>query len=244
MLGMRVVLFALVACSGTAHQISIGPAPAKVTDAVLSSPLCSGTECKCRDLNAPADGGVGLPTDPAGKKRFEVRLTSPQELWASIGSNHLYKTAERPDACFYLDLPIGETPVELRASNKDGAAASWSIRELGTKTKSFYDTFIFNCGVPGVCSFDELDRNKAEMAAMKGGLHDKCGSTKVKKLSWDQSKAPDGEHPTDVVVRLSLDVHKFAPWKEHGDETCGKGKPPADAAPDAADAVDATTDGT
>lgn len=229
---MRLALALLVfACSGTAHQVSLGPPPPKTTEAVLAGPLCAGTECKCRDLNAAADGGVGVPND-AAHKRFEIRLTSPQELWAQVGSNHLYKSAERPDACYYVDLPTGDTPVELRMSNKDGAAGSWTIRELGTKTKSFYDTFAFNCGVPGVCSFDELDRNKAEMQGMKRNLHDLCGSTKIQGVSWDQSKAPDGEHPTDVVVRLKLDVYKFAPWKMHGDETCGKGKPPADA-PDA-----------
>lgn len=220
------------ACSGTAHQISIGPPPAKVTDGILSGPLCAGTECKCRDLNAAGDGGAGVPAD-AAHKRFEIRMTSPQELWATVGTNHLYKSPERAEACFYVDLPSGDSPVELRMSNKDGAAGGWAIRELGTKTKSYYDTFIFNCGVPGVCSFDELDRNKADYAAMPHNLHDKCGSTKIKSLTWDQSKAPDGEHPTDVVVRLKLDVYKFAPWQPHGDETCGKGRPPTDAGSDA-----------
>jgi len=230
---MRLALALLfIACSGTAHQISIGPPPAKVTDGILAGPLCVGTECKCRDLNAAGDGGAGLPTD-AAHKRFEIRMTSPQELWATVGTNHLYKSAERADACFYVDLPSGDSPVELRMSNKDGAAGGWAIRELGTKTKSYYDTFIFNCGVPGVCSYDELDHNKADYAAMPHNLHDKCGSTKIKELSWDQSKAPDGEHPTDVLVRMKLDVHRFAPWKPHGDDTCGKGRPPADAGSDA-----------
>jgi len=228
-LAAAVVVFA---CSGTAHQISIGPPPAKVTDGILSGPLCAGTECKCRDLNAAGDGGAGVPAD-AAHKRFEIRMTSPQELWATVGTNHLYKSPERAEACFYVDLPSGDSPVELRMSNKDGAAGGWAIRELGTKTKSYYDTFIFNCGVPGVCSFDELDRNKADYAAMPHNLHDKCGSTKIKALTWDQSKAPDGEHPTDVVVRLKLDVYKFAPWQPHGDETCGKGRPPAEAGSDA-----------
>lgn len=225
---MRLALLILfVACSGTAHQISIGPPPPRSTDGVLAGPACNGTECKCRNLDAPGDGGVGVPND-ATHKRFEVRLSSPQELWAQIGTNHLYKSAERADACYYVDLPPGIAPVELRASNKDGAAGSWSIRELGTKTKSFYDTFLFACGVPGVCSFEELDHNKAEILAMRRSLHDLCGSTKIRDLLWDQSTAPDGAHPTDVVVRLKLDLYKFAPWKVHGDETCGKGKPPAD----------------
>ncbi|HEY0251331.1 MAG TPA: hypothetical protein VGC41_07370 [Kofleriaceae bacterium] len=232
---MRWGLFAFVAfsCGGTAHQVTIGPPPARSTEGVFVGALCNGTECKCRDLGGGGgDGGVGVPAD-AAHKRFEIRLSSPNELWAQVGTNRLYKSAERPDACWYVDLPSGKTPVELRASNKDGAAGAWAIRELGTKTKSYYDSFVFTCGVPGVCSFEELDRTKAEYASMKKNLHDPCGSTKIRDLTWDQSKAPDGDHPTDVVVRLALDVYRFAPWKEHGDETCGKGKPPADAGSDA-----------
>ncbi len=207
-----------------------------MTQGALSGPLCNGADCKCRDLNAPADGGVGVPAD-ATQKRFEVRMNSPQELWAQIGATRLYKSPERAEVCFYIDLPAGETVVELRMSNKDGGAGSWDIRELGSKTKSFYDTFTFNCGVPGVCSFEQLDTIKAEYSAMTKKLHDPCGSTKLRGITWDQSKAPDGLHPTDVLVRLRLDVHKFAPWKQHGDPTCGKGRPPADAGSDAADAI-------
>src|SRR5579862_6195793 len=110
---MRVgVLLVLFACSGGGHQIAIGPPPPKMTQGVLSGPLCSGDQCKCRDLNAAGDGGAGVPDDPA-HKRFEIRMSSPQELWATVGATRLYKSAERPDACFYIDLPAGATPVEL-----------------------------------------------------------------------------------------------------------------------------------
>jgi hypothetical protein len=112
-------------------------------------------------------------------------------------------------------------------------SAAWAIRELGTKTKSYYDTFVFNCGAPGVCSFEDLDSAKQEYAAMKKNNHDPCGSTKLKSISWDTGKAPDNLHPSELLVRLGLSVYKFAPWKEHGDATCGKGKPPADAGSDA-----------
>jgi hypothetical protein len=230
--GILLVLW-IAACSGTGHQIEVGPPPPKSTVGVLAGPLCeAGTQCKCRELNAAGDGGAGVPTD-AAHKRFEIRMTSPQELWATVGSTRLYKNAERAETCFYVDLPAGETPVELRMSDKDGAAGSWAIRELGTKTKSYYDTFLFNCGVPGVCSFEQLDDIKKDYASMKKNNHDLCGSTKIKGVLWDHSKAPDGIHPTDVLVRLRLDVYKFAPWKAHGDATCGKGRPPADAGSDA-----------
>src|SRR5262245_13533089 len=101
------VLLAVAACGGDRQQISIGPPPAKMTRGVLSGPLCSGERCKCRDANAPGDGGVGVPDD--GKKRFEIRLTSAQELWFSLQGMTLYKNAERPEECFYVDLPAGVT---------------------------------------------------------------------------------------------------------------------------------------
>ena len=30
-------------------------------------------------------------------------------------------------------------------------------------------------------------------------------------------------HPSELVVRATLDVYKFMPWKKSGDETCGEG---------------------
>ena len=35
-------------------------------------------------------------------------------------------------------------------------------------------------------------------------------------------KAPDALHPSELLVRLTLDVYKFAPTKEHGDPSCEK----------------------
>lgn len=214
------VLVAL-ACSGTAHQISIGPPPAKETHAVLAGGLCQDNHCKCRD--GKDDGGAGFPEAP-GKKRFEFRLTSAQQLWVTInGSSTLYKTPEHAEECFYVDLPTGNQAIELRASNPDGVSAALQIHELGTKTKSWYDTFAFECGVPGVCSFDDLDGIKAQYTGAKRNVFDKCGTTKVKGITWDHGKAPDQLHPSELLVRLTLDVYKFAAWKPHGDPTCGEG---------------------
>src|SRR5688572_11119353 len=120
---------ALVGCSGGAQQIEIGPTPPKQTSGTFVGPLCgSPNECTCRDVNAAADGGAGVPTD--GTKRYEVRLKSPNQLWAKVRDNVMYKSAERVEACFYVDLPTGDNPVELRASEPNGVAASWEIREL------------------------------------------------------------------------------------------------------------------
>jgi hypothetical protein len=216
---MRFGLFAflpLLACSGGAHQIEIGAPPAKVTRGTFAGPLCSGDTCTCRELNAAGDGGAGVPTD--GTKRFEVRLKSPNELWANVRGNAMYKSAERVEACFYVDLPTGDNPVELRASEPNGVAAAWSIKELGTQTKSWYDTFTFECGNPGVCSFEELDGKKAELKDPKA---DHCGSTKIKGITWDTGKSPDQLHPSELLVRATLNIYKFVPDRPHGDD-CSK----------------------
>jgi hypothetical protein len=228
---LRTGLLALAACGGgTAHQLVIEPPPPRATHAVLAGALCADNHCTCR--GEAGDGGVGVPDAP-GKKRFEVRLGSAYDLWLTINkSTVLYKSPERAEECFYVDLPTGASQVELRASNPQGVSAALQIRELGTRTASWYDTFAFACGTPGVCSFDELDALKAQYRAPRG-LYDRCGTTRVKGLTWDHGKAPDAQHPNELVVRLTLDIYKFAAWKQHGDDTCGEGggRPPGEEPP-------------
>lgn len=215
------VLAGALACGGTAHQISIDPPPAKETHAVLAGGLCQDNHCTCR--GETGDGGVGVP-ETKDKKRYEIRLGSAGGLWLTINKTTiLYKDPERAEACFYVDLPTGAQQIELRASNPDGVSAALQIHELGTKTRSWYDTFAFACGVPGVCSFDDLDAAKAQYAGARHQLRDPCGTTKVKGIAWDHGKAPDQLHPSELVVRLTLDIYKFAAWKQHGDATCGEG---------------------
>ncbi|HZJ67364.1 MAG TPA: hypothetical protein VFD36_27840 [Kofleriaceae bacterium] len=213
---------AALACGGTAHQISIAPPPPRDTHAVLAGGLCQDNHCKCR--GDAGDGGVGVP-ETAERKRYEVRLgPTPYELWVTVDrTTVLYKSPERAEACFYIDLPTGVHQVEMRASNPDGVSAALQIHELGTKTRSWYDTFAFTCGVPGVCSFEELESNKAQYVGARRHMYDRCGTTKVKAISWDHGKAPDQLHPSELLVRLTLDIYKFAAWKQHGDDTCGEG---------------------
>ena len=204
------------ACSGGNRQLDIGAPPAKASRGTFSGPLCTGAECTCRNLTSPGDGGVGTPAD--GYKRFEVRLKSPNQLWARVADNYMYKSAERPEACFYVDLPSGDTQVELRASEANGVSGAWTIRELGSVTKSWYETFMFDCGNPGVCSFEELDEKKAELNDPK---RDRCGSVKVKGITWDTGRSPDQLHPSELLVKATLDVYKFVPTRPHGDD-CSK----------------------
>ncbi len=226
----------LAGCSGGGHQVAIGPVPARQTTGSFAGALCNAQKCTCRE--GGGDGGVGVPAN--GTKRFEIKLTSPHELWATYRDMVLYKSAERADECFYLDLPTGDQPFTLRASNPDGVSAAISIAELGTKTKVWYDTFRFACGSPGVCSFEELDGIKADYNGMKHRARDLCGSVKLRGASWDTGHAPDQLHPSELVMRFTLAIEKFAPWKQPGDPTCATGgehapkdepPPPDDPAP-------------
>jgi hypothetical protein len=225
---MRPLLLAvLIACGGGQTQIAIAPPPARLTQGVLAGPLCAGDHCTCREVKAPGDGGAGVPEDK--RKRFEIRIgPSSQELWAKVGPNVLYKSPEKAEECFYVDLPSGDTPVELRASSPAGVSAAWTVRELGTKTASWYDTFAFNCGSPGVCSFDDLDEEKQRRASMKHGVEDLCGSVKIRGLTWDTGRSPDNLHPNELLVHFVLGVYKRVPTQAHGDPSCGNGPPPAD----------------
>ena len=199
----------------------LGSVPARMTRGVLSGPLCQDTECSCRDEGAPDDGGAGTPAD--GRKRFELRIgPAANEMWVSLGDNLYYKSAERATACFYVDLTPGETPVAIRASHNGGLSAAVSISEYGVNSKSWYQTFQFTCGAPGVCSYDELDSNKATYQKFARGLHDACGSVRVQKLNWNSSEAADQVHPNELGVTLALNIYKFLPSKPHGSE-CATG---------------------
>jgi hypothetical protein len=222
---------AAAGCSGPSRpQSTLGPPPPRDTHAVLAGALCADNRCTCRG-DEPGDGGVGVPeaNEAANeatnaRKRYEFRMTSAHDLWVTINRQAvLYKSPERAEACFYIDLPSGDHEVELRAENPDGVSAGLQIHELGTRTRSWYDTFAWSCGVPGVCSFEDLEAGKAQLTGGKRNLFDRCGTTKVKGITWDHGNAPDQLHPSALVLRMTLDIYRFAAWKPHGDPTCGAG---------------------
>jgi hypothetical protein len=218
MRSQSLALVFLLGCSGSASQVKIGPVPERVTSGTLVGPMCHGDQCTCgKNFDE-----IGAPEGT--KKRFELKLQSAQELWVTLPGYNLYKSPERAEACFYIDLAPGEHPVLLRASNKDGVSAQLDVSELGAKAKTKYNTFHFACGHPGVCAFEDLDAAKVSYKEFKRGLHDACGSTKIKGLNWDHGKAPDGTHPSELLVRITLDVYTFMPEKPTGDSTCGAGE--------------------
>ncbi len=210
------------ACAGgSSKQVQLlAPPPPPSTVATLAGPLCSGQVCQCRDTAAPGDGGAGAPDDPA-VKRFEIRLgPSEHELWLTVDGDVLYKGLARAEDCFYVDLGAGDHKLALRASNAGGVSAGVTVREYAPTTSSWYDTFAFACGTPGVCSYDELSEYKASLAKYARDIHDPCGSVKVKGLVWDTDVAPDQQHPGNLAVALTLDVYRFTPKHPHGDPAC------------------------
>jgi hypothetical protein len=221
---MRVLLLAmplLAACGGSsAPGVQLTPPPEPVTRATLSGPLCSTDRCRCRAVDAPADGGAGVP-EQEGLKRFELHVgPAPNPLWVTIGDMVLYKSDERAEDCFYVDLPAGRHPVTLRASRPHGFSAQLDIHEYGATSQSWYDTFSFSCGAPGTCSYDALDAWKASKLKYTRGLHDPCGSTKVRGIAWNAGRAPDQLHPEDLQLELTLEVYPFVPERPRGHAEC------------------------
>ena len=214
-----------LACGGaTPQQVTIQPPPAPLTRATLSGPLCEADVCTCRDENEPADGGAGEP-ETEGVKRFEVKVgPAANPLWVQVDGMVLYKSEQRATDCFYLDLRPGPHKVVLRGSRDGGLSAAVTISEYAAGTKSWYQSFQFSCGSPGMCSHDELDGEKARFATLareQKGVHDRCGSVKVKGISWDTGRSPDQQYPNELLVRATLDVYKFVPDRPHGDD-CSK----------------------
>ena len=225
---------ALAACSGAQGQEPIAAAPEPRTQAVLAGPLCQGDRCSCRQ----GDADAGAPE--AGAKRFEIRLgPSDDPLWATVDGMVLFKSRERADACFYVDLTPGEHPVTLRGQGDGGLSAAITIAEQGGGGEDgepgptwWYSTFDFTCGAPGVCAVEDIRAWKEQVAAL-AGKHDPCGSTKVKGITWETGRMPDRAHPDDLLLELQLEVYKFRPEHPPGSSACDEGAEPAGpAAPD------------
>jgi hypothetical protein len=203
------------AASGPAHDLAQPPAR---TEAVLVGPLCQGDACRCRE----GDDDAGSP--PAGFKRFEVRLgPSNDPLWAIVDGMVLLKSDQRPEACFYVDLKPGEHAVALRGRGDRGLSAAIAIAEQGGAEDAtwWYRTFDFQCGTPGQCDLETIERWKAEVAKL-AGKHDPCGSTKVQRMRWETGRMPDRTHPDDLALHLTLDVYKFTPTNPPGSPDCDK----------------------
>lgn len=229
-----IALLFVSACSGASQgpgQNPIEATPAPKTEAVLVGPLCKGDECACKT----GDGDAGAPE--AGSKRFEFRVgPSDDPLWVTVDGMVMFKSRDRSDACWYVDLVPGEHQVSLRGQAEGGLNIALSVAEQGGQGAStwWYRTFDFNCGAPGECATSDVQAWKEEVAKLEG-KHDPCGSTKVQKIEWETGRMPDRLHPDDLLLRATLNVYKFVPPHPPGSSECDKaggglGEPAAPAA--------------
>ncbi len=218
---------ALAACGGAASRspaVVLTPPPEPLSRGTFVGPLCEAQVCRCRQGGMTAgDDGVGEPAEGSGVKRFEIRIgPSEHALWVTLDDMVLYKSTARAEDCFYVDLGPGEHRMGLRASQPGGVAARVEVSEYAPATRSWYRTFTFACGAPGVCSHADLDAYKAGLARFARGIHDPCGSVKVKALGWDVGRAPDQQHPDDLQVGWTLQLYGFAPRHPHGHPACAE----------------------
>jgi hypothetical protein len=205
-------------CSGSQRMERIPDPPAPMTHATLSGPLCErGGACRCRQDGE--DAGEPGPDH----KRFEFRLgPTSSDFWVTVGDMVLYKSKQRAQECFYVDLRPGRHKVALRATGPQGFGAGMTISEFGAEGSWWYDTFEFTCGAPGLCDQETLAAWKRRKEGL-GNLHDRCGSVKVTGITWRTGEMPDMLHPSDLLLELVLEIHDFAPTRPPGDESCVRG---------------------
>lgn len=207
----------LAACAGSQKYEPLPDPPQPETRATLSGPLCDASGCRCRS----AADEAGEP--PPDFKRFEFQLgPTSNEFWVTVDDMVLYKTKQRAESCFYLDLRPGEHRVTLRASGEEGFGARVAVSEQGAEGPWWYDTFEFSCGAPGRCDKDTLDAWKKRTDQL-GSKHDPCGSTKISGVTWQTGKMPDLRHPSDILLELTLDVYRFTPENPPGADECAAG---------------------
>jgi hypothetical protein len=179
---------------------------------------------------APADEGAPAP----GTKRFELRTgRGLDEAAITIeGKGTLRKEAgaSAEPSCAYIDLPPGRHVVHLRARAQNpeaGMEPALFLREYGSGTQSWYDTFQMRCGGDGrPCELGHMEAFVAEVQKTPRGLFDPCGSTRVEGVRWNALRTV-GALLGEVTIDLTLDVYKFAPRFRHGSPTC-KGPAPGE----------------
>lgn len=202
------------ACAGPSKSSDFKPLPERLTRATVVGPLCDGNLCRC--IEPGSDPGLPEREDV---KRYQFLLgPTANEMWVEVGDMVLYKGVERATDCFIIDLTTTKHPVVVRASGEHGFAVGLSIREIGKH--SMYETFDFQCGGPDPCTFDAVDEFKSSLARYKRGVHDPCGSTRIRGLEWLTGGSTDRVHPGDLQLSLVLDSYDFTPEHPSGDPAC------------------------
>lgn len=224
---MRAVIFlSLLAagCGSTEKRLEFAPTPEERTMATLAGHRCqTGDFCQCRQVGNAEDVEKTPPAE--GHKRFELRVKSSEgRAWVTIdGKETLFKSMERIEDCFYLDLPFGEHTVSVRAKadqQAGGVGAGLKVSEFGPQTNAWYDVFSFTCGAPGPCDKDSLVDWKHRAEADRREIWDPCSSSKVKGVAWETGRMPDSLHPEELTVSFSMKLYKHSPRFQPRDETC------------------------
>src|SRR5687768_13072713 len=183
------------------------------TSATLAGARCKGSRshCACR---VPGDDEETEPP-PEGKKRLEIRLTADKGA-ASLDTAFGRFAASGPaEACFYVDVPAGQTTEVSFQAHADkpanGVAPRLQMSEYGPKGPYWYAIIDVQCqGQQGLCDRQGADPWAARnLRERKRGRLDPCGSAVVSKLAWNTS---GGEHDRDgglfkdLTVRFALEV--------------------------------------
>jgi hypothetical protein len=193
----------------------------------LAGARCKGRtgSCACRQ---PGDDQETEP--PAeGKKRLEIRLASDGGSASLDGGLGHFQTMGPQEACFYVDVPAGQThdvAFVARADRTDaGVAPRLRLFEYGPKGPYWYAILDVECkGQQGRCDRQGADAWAARnLKDRKRGRLDPCGSGVVTKLSWDTAGGQpdrDGGFFSDLTVRFALEVKKFATQFAPGSTEC------------------------
>ena len=95
---------------------------------------------------------------------------SPLKL-PDLALPHLKALAGQVQESAYLSIVDGDENICIASAP---VRRIWSmVMTVGTVLCPLF-TFVFNCGVPGVCSFDELEQTKQAFAAIKSRPADAC----------------------------------------------------------------------
>jgi hypothetical protein len=220
-----IVIGSLAACGSSEKRLEFPATPEEKTLATLAGHRCTtGDYCACRRA-ADAEDNTEKAPPPEGHKRFELRIASSDgRAWVVIdGKDQLFKSTERIEDCFYLDLPNGDHTISMRAkadSEQGGVGAGLKVLEYGPQTNAWYEIFQMTCGAPGACDKDSLVEWKQRAEADRRTIWDPCSSTKVKGIAWETGRMPDALHPEELTVSFSMKLYDHSPRFQPRDETC------------------------
>jgi hypothetical protein len=163
---------------------------------------------------------------PAGLKRFELRIARGVDATTITidGRRALVRgTVEQPaETCAYVDLAPGEHALSWREEAKTpevGIQPMLAIAEYGPAVNAWYHTLEVACTTAEGCLKDDMHAAIEKLGAVPRGLHDPCGSTRVKGLRWAAEHSPSVKLE-DATVELTLHVYGFATKHPPGSAEC------------------------